>query len=530
MKKIKNYIVGLGLPILYYGALTGILTAALVVLYKWCVVRVVEWSSIGYAYVRAHLWVLAIVLPALFGLAALFAWAYKKMPNLRGGGIPTSVGVLRGLLTFRWLRNLIGVFVMSLCSFLIGVPLGNEGPSVQMGVSVGGGLLAPMGKRQKGWGRYAMTGGACVGFATATGAPISGILFAVEEAHERVSPVLLMVATVSVVFGRITSECLSPLLGVSQALFHVPSTLALGIGDLWLPILIGLAFGLFATLFLKYHQYMRAFVQKTLKKVGNTYKIFAVFFLTVVLGLLSTSFVSTGHAFVESLFATRAVWWFLLAALAVRSTLTLFANVSGVTGGIFLPTIAIGVALAALLGELFIGGFGLGEEYYILILALGIVACIAGMMKMPITAIVFAVEALSCYNNILHVIVVVAVAFFITELLGAHSIGDNVLHARLEENAEGKHVTVFESFVCVQAGAFAVGKQIRDILWPANMFVLSVAHPSNEAKADGLGSKVLRAGDVLHIRYSTYDKQRTEKELFDLVGQQTMQAEEIERV
>lgn len=530
MKKIKNYIIGLGLPVLYYGAVTGILTAAIVTLYKWCAIRVIEWSAVGYEYLRGHLWLLAVVLPALFGVAALVAWIYKKLPNLRGGGIPTSVGVLRGLLTFRWLRNLIGVFLMSLCTFLLGVPLGNEGPSVQMGVAVGGGVLAPMGKRQKGWGRYAMTGGACVGFATATGAPISGILFAVEEAHERVSPVLLLISTVAVVFGRITAECLSPLLGIHLTLFDVPALGALGLADVWLPVLIGLVFGLFATLFLKYHKHMRAFLRKRLKGVGDTYKIFAVFFLTVVLGLLSSTFISTGHAFVEGLFEVRLVWWLLLAALLVRATLTLFANVSGVTGGIFLPTIAIGVALAALLGELLISGFGLGEEYYLIILALGIVACIAGMMKMPITATVFAVEALSCYNNVLHVIIVVAVAFFITELLGAHSIGDSVLHARVEERSEGKHTAVMESFVSVRAGSFAEGKQIRDILWPANMFVLSVAHPLDEAKADGLGGKVLRAGDVLHIRYSTYDERKTEEELFDLVGRQDIQVEEIERV
>ncbi len=530
MQKIKNYIFGLGLPVLYYGAITGILTAALVTLYKWFAVHIVEWSSIAYEYLRGHLWLLAAVVPALFGVAVLLTWVYRKRPNMRGGGIPTSVGVLRGLLTFRWLGNLIGVPLLSLCSFLVGVPLGTEGPSVQMGVAVGGGVIAPMGKRQKGWGRYAMTGGACVGFATATGAPISGILFAVEEAHERVSPVLLLIATVSVVFGRITAEILSPLLGVSLALFDIPSIGEFGLADLWLPILIGAAFGLFSTLFLKYYRYIRTFVRKTLKKVGRAYKIFAVLVLTLLFGLLSTSFISTGHDFTEGLFEVRMVWWLLLAVLVVRATLTLFANVSGVTGGIFLPTLAIGVALAALLGELFVDGFGLGEEYYVFILALGIVACIAGMMKMPITAIVFAVEGLSCYNNILAVIIVVAVAFFITELLGVHSIGDSVLHARMEEDVEGKTRHVRESFVTVQAGSFAVGKQIRDILWPANMFVLSVAHPSDVAKADGLGGKVLRIGDVLHIRYSTYDEERTEDELFDIIGRQEMEVEEIERV
>ncbi len=526
IKRLKHYVLHLALPVLYYGALAGILTASIVTLYKWCAMRVIDVSLSAYALLREHLWALAIVLPVLFGVAAMLAFLYKKSPNLRGGGIPTTVGALRGLLTFRWLRDLIGVFVVSLVSFLIGVPLGNEGPSVQMGAAVGGGLLSPMGKNQKAWGRYAMTGGACVGFATATGAPISGILFAVEEAHTRVSPVILLIAAISVIFGRITAECLSPLMGVPLSLFEVPAVTPLALGDIWLPLCVGLAFGLFAVLFLSYHNQLRRLIRKTLGRVKSVYKIFTVFVLTVALGLASTSFISTGHVFVEGLFHARSVWWLLLAVLLVRATLTLLANASGVTGGIFLPTLAIGAAFAALIAEAFVGGFGLGEEYYSLILVLGLTACVAGMMKMPITAIVFSVEALSCYNNILYVIVVATVAFAITELFGTESVSDRVLHIRLEESLEGKEFTVVEKYVSVQAGSFAVGKQIRDILWPANSFVLSVAHSSRNAEADGLSEKVLREGDVLHVQYSTCDEERTQRELFDIVGEQLICAEE----
>ena len=72
---------------------------------------------------------------------------------------------------------------MSLLSFLMGVPLGNEGPSVQIGTAVGRGTTRIALRKRFAWDRYSMTGGACAGFAVATGAPISGILFAVEEAH-----------------------------------------------------------------------------------------------------------------------------------------------------------------------------------------------------------------------------------------------------------------------------------------------------------------------------------------------------------
>ena len=98
------------------------------------------------------------------------------------------------------------------------------------------------------------------------------------------------------------------------------------------------------------------------------------------------------------------------------------------------------------------------------------------MMKMPLTAIIFAIEALGCYENILYVVVASAVSFMITEIFGAKSINDTVVEDRVEELNDGKDARVIDTYVRVSENAFAVGKQIRDIFWPANLFVLSVKH------------------------------------------------------
>lgn len=125
-------------------------------------------SEKGYRYIGENLYIIHIVLAVFLIPAFLFAFIYKRIPNLRGGGIPTSIGILRGIIPFKWVRNLIGIFGMSLVSFIIGVPLGNEGPSVQMGVAIGRGSVTTFGKRFHAWDRYSMTGGACSGFAVAS--------------------------------------------------------------------------------------------------------------------------------------------------------------------------------------------------------------------------------------------------------------------------------------------------------------------------------------------------------------------------
>ena len=142
-------------------------------------------------------------------------------------------------------------------------------------------------------------------------------------------------------------------------------------------------------------------------------------------------------------------------------------------------------------------------------------------MKMPLTAIVFSIEALSCSGNILPVIIVASTAFAITEIFGVRSINEKVLEQRMEQLNETKTAKVIDTFVTVQPKSFAIGKQIRDTFWPANLFVLSVQHDqSHRAQVDEHGEKILLSGDILHVRYSTFDEAQTKTELIAIVGEQ----------
>ncbi|MBR2296234.1 MAG: chloride channel protein, partial [Clostridia bacterium] len=296
-----------------------------------------------------------------------------------------------------------------------------------------------------------------------------------------------------------------------------------------IPLVIGIVVGLFAVGFLQLYRLINYLINKKTKKIPHQYKIFAVLIVTLGLGLISYSFISTGHELILGLFEDSIAIYLVALILIARSILTLCASSTSITGGLFIPILALGALISSLLGNGICELFGLGQEYYVLILVLGITACISSMMKTPLTAIVFAIEALSCYENILYVVVVSAVAFVITEVFGAKSINDSVLDTRVEEQNEGKSIKVFDAFVTVQKGAFAIGKQIRDIFWPTNLFVLSLQHNENlDAEVDEHGSKAIREGDTLHVRYSTYDEGITKDELLAIVGDQTFDAKEAE--
>ena len=519
LSKYKSYIMNLLMPALVFGFITGVITSFMVCLYKLCAEHVIEFSKDAYGYFREHAYFVPLLIFGIFGLSLLLAYIYRKIPNVKGGGIPTSVGILRGIITFKWLRTLVGVFLLSMTSFLFGVPLGNEGPSVQIGTAVGCGSVHTFAKKHRAWDRYSMTGGACAGFAVATGAPISGILFSVEEAHQRISPTIIIVASSSVLFANITTKLLCPLFGIKERLFDLLELPTLGLADYWLPLVIGISVGLFSVLFLHYYRVLDKLHDKVLGRVPYFAKIFTIFALTVIMGLVSFSFVSTGHELIVEIGMGKGAIWFLLLVLLVRTTFTLGANASGITGGTFIPILAIGALVASIMGKTFLA-WGLNASLYTTIVVLGITACIAGAMKMPLTAIVFSLEALSCHNNIVPVIIVSFVAFLITEIFEVKSISDVIIELREDfEEDKSQHVIV-EKDVVVKEGSFAVDKQIRDIFWPRNLFVLSLKHPDGKEKTDEHGSKEIRVGDILHIRYSTADELMTESELASIVGKQ----------
>ena len=278
--------------------------------------------------------------------------------------------------------------------------------------------------------------------------------------------------------------------------------------------------GFFAVLFLNCFRFINNLMGKKLAHVNGIYKLFLVLALTLVFGILSHSFISTGHGLILEMFEGSITLYLFIAILFVRTLLTILANTNGFTGGIFLPMLAIGATFSAIVAKLLVMG-GLDEKYFSTILIFGIITCIAGMMKMPLTAIVFAVEALSCHNNILYVVTAAAIAFVITEIFDAKSINDIVLENRIAAQNKGKEPKVIDTFVTVEEDSFAVGKQIRDIFWPANLFVLSCTHKeASEAEIDQHGGNALHAGDTLHVRYATYNEQATREELISIVGEQ----------
>lgn len=505
------------LPALGLSALTGALAGALIFVFKLLSNKVIALSGQIYSAVRADVRLLPLLVIGCALLGLLAAVLLSVEPSSRGGGIPTAVALVRGLFDFKPIKSILTVFPSAMLTYLGGIPLGNEGPSVQMGCAVGRGTVSLFGERFRAYDRYIMTGGACAGFAAATGAPLSGIIFAIEEAHRKYTPMLFITSAVSVAASTVVSAVASSLTGISATLFNLDLVLSAPLDGIWYAVFPGIVCGLCAVVFTKLYRVVSAAVSsKKISRIPLGVKCAAAFALCALTGYLSADLTGSGHGLVEEVLVDPSVWYVLLAVLAVRVVLLILTNNIGVTGGLFLPTLAIGAIIGSLTAKAFIACSLLPDEYYARAVALGMIAFMSAFSRTPVMAITFGAECLLAPTSLLSAVIAAVVAFLTVELSGECAFSDIVIEKKLAAERKDSHCEIVDALYEVKSGSFAVGRDTRDLMLPPACVVLSVRHPVGERFSTRLGES-----DVLHLRYQTYDCEYTERRLCELFGEQS---------
>ena len=524
----SNYIKNLLMPCLVFSVITGVVSSVFVVAFKIASSYVVHLSENIYEHVQAtpQLLPLLIIGAMALGLVASFIISYSR--SCRGGGIPTSTAAIRGIVNFNWIKSVFFLPISALISFLVGIPLGTEGPCVQMGTAIGDGVIGVVGgKKHKGWRRYMMFGGAASGFALATGSPITAILFSMEELHKSFSPLLFSVASISVIVSQLISRLFADLGLGTVHLFEIEVLESLPPAHVYIPMIIGLLCGVCSVLFIKLYNLIDTFVKKKLGGLSVKYKLPIIFALVAVVGFFFSQILGSGHSLIEMLIAedrlrTETVWYLLIIFFVVRVIFMMVSNTVGITGGIFLPTLAFGAILGTLGADAFMALDLIGEEYYTLLVVVGMVSFLGASMRIPVTACVFAFEALGGFYNILPIMLAVTASFIAVEVSGLSDFTGTVIKAKANAIHKGKTPHVIEVPLTVGKDAFVIDKDIRDILWPASCTFLSIERGPNKTNKIGVAE-----GDVLTVHYTTYDPVATANEFEVLVGDQ---CEEIDKI
>lgn len=530
MKKYKyrEYLAHV-MPCFGFGIFCGTVVGAVIFFFKLLAEKLEEVSEHIYHMAKEDTIVTILLFAGLIAAATIMYFLHKRAPEVKGGGIPRSEGILRGVLSFKWIRTLFGTIFGSMMSFFCGVPLGSEGPSVLVGTTLGH-LCRKTSKKKGAWDRYVMTGGAAAGFAVATGSPFTAVLFALEEIHKRFTPMLVLVSSTAVLAATLVNNLLCNLFHINPILFDLGIVEKLDLSHigylLILAVIVSLSVGIFDIAVAKFGHLM--------KKIGkffpNYAKLLLVFILTGVIGLIFTEGLYSGRGIILDIVNGEKAISFLALMLLLRVGMMLLTTSSGVTGGIFIPTLAIGALIGALSANLLVY-IGMPEEYFGTIVLLGMCAFMGGTMRAPLTAAAFFIESTAQFTNMFYVALVIFIVNFATEVFNRKPFYDSVLEDMEEVQNHGIRRRIVRFEMKVSENAFVVGKAVRDILWPHSGVVSSIVRGSDAHRImDNDGEKKLYVGDIVTLRAQIYNEEETVQYLYSLVGNDyDIHSREIER-
>ena len=514
-KNYKAYLINM-LPCIGYGLLTGVFTGATIFFFKFLAGKAETISRSVYGWAKNSVFTIILVFVVLAVLAVLMSLLHKAVPECKGGGIPRSEGILRGVLPFRWLHTLLGTFLGSMISFFAGLPCGSEGPAALIGTSLGR-MTSSVSKKQVAWDRHVMTGGAGAGFAVATGAPLSGILFALEEIHKRFSPVLVLTVSMAVLSATGVNQFLCNIFHMNPALFHFETMPAFELSHIGYLLILGIFIALAVALFDGSILLFRHFTSKG-KKGPIPVKLIATFSLTGILCFLLADSVYSGHHMIVHIIEHNTSLLLLLALFIIRLFLMLLITDNGATGGIFIPTLAIGALASAIIAKLLVL-LGMPAQLSSLIIFLGMCAFIGGTLRAPLTASVLFVELSGQFTGLFYVAIVIFVVSLITEIFNQTPFYDKALEEMTEAHHHGKEMKISQFILHISSNDFVVGKAIRDIMWPHSSVIESISHADSDILEEmDDGEQRLYAGDRVTIRAAYYDKEEILRLLHGLAG------------
>jgi H+/Cl- antiporter ClcA len=324
-----------------------------------------------------------IVTPLGFAIAVFVT--NRFFPNSQGSGIPQAIAA-RHLTDQRARRRLvsiriaIGKILLTLLGLLCGASVGREGPTVQVGASImfAIGRFSP--RRQPGL----ILAGATAGVAAAFNAPLAGIVFGIEEMSRAFET-----RTSSLIIAAVIAAGLTSIALMGNYAYFGSSPMALRNGLDWLAVPVcGIVGGALGGLFSRILIVMARGLPGAIGPAINRHPIvFALLCgLSVALcGLASGDTIyGTGYTQVK---AALEHGYPLPASFGILKFLaTTFASISGIPGGIFSPSLAVGAGLGANIAVFFEGA------PLPAIMLLGMVSYFAGVVQAPITAFVIVTE------------------------------------------------------------------------------------------------------------------------------------------
>jgi H+/Cl- antiporter ClcA len=480
------------------GILSGMVGGLLVVLYRMVIEYGTETAVNIYAFLRHHPllilpWILLVIAAGLF-----IAWLIDYEPMASGSGIPQVKGQLIYGLRIKWHSVLIVRFLAGILSSLFGLSLGREGPSIQVGAS-GSQALAKKISKNKIEENYLMTGGAAAGIAAAFNAPLSGIIFALEEVHRSFSGLVLIAATTAALTADVVSKLffgLNPVLSFTSIpqlpIKYYIWILPLGIFCGLIGVLMNKALLGFQTVYNKLPAFLRPCI---------------ALLIALPCGLFMPQVLGGGANLIKLAETSFQGFEVLLMILIVKILFTCISFGSGTPGGVFLPILAVGALSGCLVGLVAIQ-FGLPVIYVANFAVCGMAGALSGSVKAAVTSILLTAEMTGSLVHLLPVAACSFIALFISDILKVAPLYDVLLDRTIEKNGETVKNDKMGGFfeISVELGSCVSGKRIKEVAWPKGVLIVGIHRGDTDIVTTG--NTEIHAGDYLIVvsSESTYEE------------------------
>jgi len=336
---------------------------------------------------------------------------HRYFPDARGSGIPQTKAALllgRGRIS---LRTVLGKFFCTAATIAGGIPLGREGPSVQ----VGAGIASVMGRTLRlstSRIKQLVPVGATAAVAAAFNTPIAAVLFTLEELLGNMhAPVLG-----NVVLGAATSWLVLRLALGNEPLFPVPAYELVHPSELVIYALLGVIGGLISVGFIRLLLRMRGGI---LNAPAGLKPFFPALGGVLVGGLAIyvPEVLGTGYRFVGDALNGHMLLQVMAPLLVLKIVTVACAYATGNAGGIFGPSLFMGAMVGGALGHAantILPSYTAAPGAYALV---GMGALFAGIVRAPFTSVIMIFELTHDYAIIVPLMISNAASLVVSKRL-----------------------------------------------------------------------------------------------------------------
>jgi len=386
----------------------GIISGLAVVLFRFAIERA-RLVLVGPAGTASSLRL--ILAPTLTGLVIAFL-VMQFFPLARGSGVNQTKAALYIYNGYIPLRTAIGKFITAALAIGSGHSLGPEDPSLQIGAS----LASVLGRRlqlSRDRMRLLAPVGAAAGLAAAFNAPISAVLFVIEEVIGRWTASILG----SVVLSAVSSVVVMRVFLGSEPLFRIPVMQMQRPSELIAYCILGIVGGLASVAFSGSIRSLRPRCKALPRWTQYFQPAIAGLLIGMIAMLGAPQVMGAGYEYIDEAMHGRFTWQMLAILALLKIAATTFSFVSGTPGGMFAPTLFIGAMLGASVAgaqHALFPSLAAAQGTYALV---GMGVLFAGFLRAPMTSAFMVLEVSGNYSIILPVIVANTFAYVISRAL-----------------------------------------------------------------------------------------------------------------